>query len=107
MNNAAAGTERRCTEIAGGPEGKETAILEEAQTTQNKASEMMSTYLDEDANALDGFEFLTMAEERRIVRRPGQDLEHRPVTHLTGLKSWQCGRYRSKRVTSRASPRLP
>ncbi len=66
MNNEAAETERRCTELAGSLDGKKTAILEEAQATKNKASEMMSTYLDADADALDGFEFLTMAEAGEV-----------------------------------------
>ena len=66
MNNDAAETERRCTETADGFEGKKTAILEEAQATKNKASEMMSAYLDSDADALDGFEFLTMAEAGEV-----------------------------------------
>jgi hypothetical protein len=66
MHEEAAETERRCTDLAGSFEGKKTAILEEAQTTKSKGSEMMSTYLDEDADALDGFEFLTMAEAGEV-----------------------------------------
>ena len=66
MNEEAAETERRCTELAGSIEGKKTAILEEAQATKNKGGEMMSTYLDEDSDVLDGFEFLTMAEAGEV-----------------------------------------
>lgn len=66
MNAEAAETERRCTDLAGTFEGKKTAILEEAQATKTKGGEMMSTYLDEDADALDGFEFLTMAEAGEV-----------------------------------------
>ena len=66
MHEQAAETERRCTELAGAFEGKKTAILEEAQATKTKGSEMMSTYLDDDADALDGFEFLTMAEAGEV-----------------------------------------
>lgn len=66
MHEEAAETERRCAELAGTYEGKKTAILEEAQATKSKAAEMMSTYLDEDADALDGFEFLTMAEAGEV-----------------------------------------
>ena len=47
-------------------EGKKTAILEEAQSTKGKGSDMMKTYLDEDSEALDGFEFLTMAEAGEV-----------------------------------------
>jgi len=66
MHDEAAETERRCTELAGAFEGKKTAILEEARTTKGKGAEMMSTYLDEDSDALDGFEFLTMAEAGEV-----------------------------------------
>lgn len=66
MKQEAAETEERCVELAGTFEGKKTAILEEAQATKNKASEMMATYLDRDSDALDGFEFLTMAEAGEV-----------------------------------------
>jgi hypothetical protein len=59
-------TEERGTELAGSLDGKKTAILEKARETKQKASEMMDTYLDEDADALDGFEFLTMAEAAEV-----------------------------------------
>jgi len=62
MKQEAAETEERCTEVAGEYEGKKTAILEKARETKQEATEMMRTYLGEDADALDGFEFLTMAE---------------------------------------------
>jgi hypothetical protein len=66
MAKEAAETEARCTELAGTFEGKKTAILDEAREVKKKASEMMSTYLDDDADALDGFEFLTMAEAAEV-----------------------------------------
>lgn len=66
MHEEAAETERRCTELADTLEGKKTAILEEARATKSKGADMMSTYLDEDADALDGFEFLTMAEAGEV-----------------------------------------
>lgn len=59
-------TERRCTELAESLNGKKTAILEKAQETKGEATEMMSTYLGEDADGLDGFEFLTMAEAGEV-----------------------------------------
>ena len=62
MTEEAAETERRTKEIAGEFTGKKSAIMDEAKTTKAKATEIMSTYLDEDADALDGLEFLTMAE---------------------------------------------
>jgi coenzyme F420-reducing hydrogenase alpha subunit len=66
MAQEAAETAERCTELAGTFEGKKTAILDEAREVKKKASEMMSTYLDDDADALDGFEFLTMAEAAEV-----------------------------------------
>ena len=59
-------TEERTTELASELEGKKTAILEEARETKQEAVEMMSTYLGDDADALDGFEFLTMAEAGEV-----------------------------------------
>jgi hypothetical protein len=66
MAKEAAETAERCTELAGTFEGKKTAILDEAREVKKKASEMMKTYLDADADALDGFEFLTMAEAAEV-----------------------------------------
>ena len=66
MREEAAETERRCTELAEQRDGKKTAILEKAQETKNEATEMMSTYLGSDADDLDGFEFLTMAEAGEV-----------------------------------------
>jgi len=59
-------TEERTTELASELEGKKTAILEKARETKQAAVEMMSTYLGDDADALDGFEFLTMAEAGEV-----------------------------------------
>jgi hypothetical protein len=66
MNEEAAKTEERCTEAAGHLDGKKTAILEKAREVKSKAGDMMDTYLDPDADALDGFEFLTMGEAAEV-----------------------------------------
>lgn len=66
MHQEAEETERRCTDLADRRDGKKTAILEKAQETKNEASEMMSAYLGSDADDLDGFEFLTMAEAGEV-----------------------------------------
>ncbi len=66
MHVEAVETERRCVALASGLDGKKTAILEEAAATKGKAAEMMKTYLDNDSEALDGFEFLTMAEAGEV-----------------------------------------
>ena len=66
MREEAEETERRCTELADARDGKKTAILEKAQETKGEATEMMTTYLGDDADGLDGFEFLTMAEAGEV-----------------------------------------
>jgi hypothetical protein len=66
MAQEAKETEERTTEVASSLEGKKTAILEKARETKQEATEMMSTYLGDDADALDGFEFLTMAEAGEV-----------------------------------------
>jgi hypothetical protein len=66
MREEAKETERRCTEVAESRDGKKTAILEKAQETKGEATEMMETYLGEDADGLDGFEFMTMAEAGEV-----------------------------------------
>jgi hypothetical protein len=54
MHDEADETESRCTEVAGDIDGKKTAILDKARD------------LGEDSDALDGFEFLTMAEAGEV-----------------------------------------
>ena len=90
MRAEAAETERRCTEVAEGLDGKKTAVLEKARETKQEAAEMASTYLGDDADALDGFEFMTMAEAGevghwsvvdRLARKAGQ-------AQLTELATW-------------------
>ena len=66
MAKEAKETEERTTELASELDGKKTAILEKARETKQEAVEMMSTYLGDDADALDGFEFLTMAEAGEV-----------------------------------------
>jgi hypothetical protein len=66
MREEAQQTEQRCTELADDLDGKKTAILEKARETKGEAAEMMGTYLGDDADALDGFEFLTMAEAAEV-----------------------------------------
>jgi hypothetical protein len=66
MNEEARETEKRGTEIADELDGKKTAVLEKARETKGEATQMMTTYLGDDAEALDGFEFLTMAEAGEV-----------------------------------------
>ena len=62
MNDEAEETERRTDALVDTLEGRKTAIRELAQETKGEAEEMMKTYLEDEEEALDGFEFLTMAE---------------------------------------------
>ena len=66
MRQEAVETAERTTEVASGLDGKKTAILEKAREVKGEATEMMSTYLGDDADGLDGFEFLTMAEAGEV-----------------------------------------
>ena len=66
MNEEASQTEQRGTTLVDSMEGRKTAILEKARETKSKASEMLRTYIDDEADALDGFEFLTMAEAGEV-----------------------------------------
>jgi len=62
MGQEAAETERRADAYISGLDGRKTAIREMAAETKAEAKKMMTTYLAEETDALDGFEFLTMAE---------------------------------------------
>lgn len=66
MHEEAGETEERCTALAGQFDGKKTAILDQARETKQSATEMMDTYLEGEDDALDGFEFLTMAEAGEV-----------------------------------------
>jgi hypothetical protein len=62
MHDEAAQTEERCEQVAGELDGKKTAIQEKARETKQEAEQMMQDYLGDDADGLDGLEFLIMAE---------------------------------------------
>lgn len=88
MRQEAAETERRCKDAAAKLDGKKTAINKKAKETKTEATEMMGTYLGDDADGLDGFEFLTMAEAGElghweIVRAIGETVGDRRVTELS------------------------
>src|SRR4051794_36948652 len=87
MAKEAKETEERTTELASELDGKKTAILEKARETKQEAVEMMRTYLGDDADALDGFEFLTMAEAGEVGhwRGVGRRSQGAPVPGLQGL----------------------
>lgn len=87
MGHEAAETEQRCTEVAGTFDGKKTAILDAGRETRQEAEEMMKTYLADEEEALDGFEFLTMAEAGEvghwaIVKKLNERAQNKAVGEL-------------------------
>jgi hypothetical protein len=66
MRAEARETQKRCTEVAGTFDRKKTAIVAAAKETKAEAVAMMETYLEGEDEALDGFEFLTMAEAGEV-----------------------------------------
>jgi hypothetical protein len=66
MRQEAEETADRVTQVADNLDGKKTAILDKARETKQEATEMMRTYLGDDADGLDGLEFLTMAEAGEV-----------------------------------------
>jgi hypothetical protein len=62
MSQQAAETEQRTDGYIDTLEGRKTAIREKARETKSEAVDMMKTYLGDEEEALDGFEFLSMAE---------------------------------------------
>jgi hypothetical protein len=91
MHEEAKQAEERTTELAESLDGKKTAILEKAREVKQEATEMMSTYLGDDADALDGFEFLTMAEAGEVGHWSivGKLNERARVPGLQELVDWQ------------------
>jgi hypothetical protein len=59
-------TQERCTALASTFQGKKTAIVEEARSVKQEATEMREAYLGGEDDPLDGFEFLTMAEAGEV-----------------------------------------
>jgi hypothetical protein len=66
MHREAGETRERCESALDAFEGKKTAIQDKARETRQEAEEMMKTYLGDDADELDGFEFLIMAEAGEV-----------------------------------------
>lgn len=93
MKQEAQETEQRTDDLVGTLEGKKTAIREKAAETKSEAKEMMQTYLADEEEALDGFEFLTMAEAAElghweIVKKMADTTGEKKVTYLA---DWAVG----------------
>ena len=83
MQDEAQETAERCEEVAGELDGKKTAILEKARETKSEATEMADAYLGDDADALDGLEFMTMTEAGEV----GHWKIVKTMTERAGVKS--------------------
>ena len=66
MGQEAKETEQRGTRVAGSLNGGKSAVMKKAREVKKEADQMMKTYLGKDSDALDGFEFLTMAEAAEV-----------------------------------------
>lgn len=66
LTEESATVERECVSVADTRDGKKTAITEKARDTKTDLETFMKTYL-EDAEALDGLEFLSMAEAGELA----------------------------------------
>jgi hypothetical protein len=93
MQEQAAETERRTDKLIDGLDGKKTAIRDMARETKGEATEMMETYLAGEEEALDGFEFLSMAEAGElchweIVEKMSETIGAQDVLELAG---WAVG----------------
>jgi hypothetical protein len=62
INDESVETARRGREVAEKRDGAAAGVLEQAEETKKEGVEMMSSYLDESSDGLDGFEFLIMTE---------------------------------------------
>ncbi len=66
MGDEAAEVEERCDAATSSRDGVKTAITKKARETKAEVNDFMRTYL-EDAEALDGLEFLSMAEAGELA----------------------------------------
>jgi hypothetical protein len=93
MHEEATETERRTDELVAAREGRKTAIREKAGDTKSEGAGMMKIYLGGEEEALDGFEFLSMAEAGElchweIVERMSETLG---IDDVRSLASWAVG----------------
>jgi hypothetical protein len=105
MRAEAAETEERTDGLVDGIDGKKTAIREKARETKSEAVGMMRTYLKDEEEALDGFEFLSMAEAGElchweIVQTMADTLS---VDDVSLLADWAVGVQRRHVETVRAA----
>jgi DNA-binding helix-hairpin-helix protein with protein kinase domain len=90
MHDEAAETEQRCTQLAEERDGKKTALQDKARETKREAEAMQKDYLGDDADALDGLEFMIMAEAGELghVEIVGAMSEKAGEQELRELVEW-------------------
>ena len=107
MGEEAAETEERCTQLADELDGKKTALQEKARETKQEAESMAKDYLGDDADALDGFEFMIMAEGGELVLRRDRGRDEREDRRAGGGASSSSGRSPSSSAISRTRAAPP
>jgi hypothetical protein len=105
MHDDATEAQRRTDALVDTLEGRKTAIREMARETKSEAVDMMTTYLEDEEEALDGFEFLSMAEAGElchweIVQTMSERLDDARVLELAG---WAVGVQRGHVETVRSA----
>jgi hypothetical protein len=103
MSSEAQETESRTDALVDTLDGKKTAIRDMARETKGEAVDMMKTYLGDEEEALDGFEFLAMAEAGElchweIVEKMAGTLGDKQVAQLA---QWAVGVQRRHVATVR------
>ena len=93
MHDEASETERRTDGLIDTLDGKKTAIREMARETKSEATEMMKTYLGGEEEALDGFEFLSMAEAGELCHWEIVETMSKTIgaDDVTELAAWAVG----------------
>ena len=91
MRSEAAQAEKQGTTLAASFNGKKRKILGEARTVKKKGGEMMKAYLERGSDALDGFEFITMAEAGevghwQVLEQMAKDAKHAGVRDLVKVQ---------------------
>jgi hypothetical protein len=89
MSDEAGQVEKRCQAVADKRIGLKTAIADQARDTKSELIDFMKTYLEE-AEALDGLEFLSMAEAGelahwRILERLNATAKHAEIAKLVSF----------------------
>ena len=93
MREEAKETADRGLALAGQLQGKKSAVQKKARETKAEATEMMQTYLGDDADGLDGLEFMIMAEAGElghveIVSKMNEQVRNKEIAKLA---KWALG----------------